>query len=143
MLHASHRLPPDSGSIVVGRRVIAGLPLEAEPKVLAKLAASELITNALEHAGLGRADVIELRTEIDGDRVRVSVCDPGPGPSRRMHPGLGLKVVARATDRWGVDRGPELTCFWFEIDLAAGRAGPLSAGDDLQRGDRPAHGLAG
>ena len=139
MLHASYRLAPDSGSIVTGRRVIAELPLDAEPKALAKLAASELITNALEHAGLGRGDVIELRTDVAEDHVRVSVCDPGPGPSRRMHIGLGLKVVERATDRWGVDRGAELTCFWFEIDLAV----DSGAGGDAERGDRPAHGLAG
>ena len=138
MLHANHRLAPDAGSIVTGRRVIAELPIDAAPKALAKLAASELITNALEHAGLARTDVIELRTEIGADRMRVSVCDPGPGPSRRMRPGLGLKVVERATNRWGVDRGAELTCFWFEIDLDAG----LGAGGDLERGDRPAHGLA-
>ncbi len=124
---------------MAGRRVIAELPIGAAPKALAKLAASELITNSLEHAGLGRADVIELRTEVAHDRVRVSVCDPGPGPSRRMQPGLGLRVVERATDRWGVDRGAELTCFWFEIDLAPG----LGAGGDLERGDRTAHGLAG
>lgn len=124
---------------MTGRRVIAELPLDAEPKALAKLAASELITNALEHSGLGRGDVIELRTEVAKDHVRVSVCDPGPGPSRRMHTGLGLKVVERATDRWGVDRGAQLTCFWFEIDLAV----ESGAGDDLERGDRPAHGLAG
>jgi len=123
---------------VLGRRVIAELPIGAAPKALAKLAASELITNALEHAGLGRTDVIELRTEVAEAQVRVSVCDPGPGPSRRMRPGLGLKVVERAADRWGVDRGAELTCFWFEIDLDAG----LGPGGDLQRGDRPAHGLA-
>ena len=123
---------------MLGRRVIAELPIGAAPKALAKLAASELITNALEHAGLARTDVIELRTEIGADRMRVSVCDPGPGPGRRMRPGLGLKVVERATNRWGVDRGAELTCFWFEIDLDAG----LGAGGDLERGDRPAHGLA-
>lgn len=126
---------------MTGRRVIAELPLEAEPKALAKLAASELITNALEHAGLARTDVIELRTQIADDLVRVSVCDPGPGPSRRMRAGLGLKVVERATDRWGIDRGAELTCFWFEIDLTS--AAGSGAGDDLERGDRPAHGLAG
>jgi signal transduction histidine kinase len=136
VLHASHRLAPDPGSIVAGRRVIAELPVDASARALAKLAASELITNALEHAGLVQTDVIELRTEIGADRMRVSVCDPGPGPSRRMRPGLGLKVVERATHRWGVERGAELTCFWFEIDL------DLGAGGDLQRGDRPAHGLA-
>lgn len=139
MLHASHRLVADAASIVVGRRVIAELPIDPGPKAMAKLAASELITNSLEHAGLGHADVIELRTEVDDDRLRVSVCDRGPGPGRRIRTGLGLKVVERAADRWGVGRGAELTCFWFEIDLAV----DLSPGGDLQRGDRPAHGLAG
>jgi signal transduction histidine kinase len=139
VLHASHRLGPDPASIVAGRRAIAELPIDAGPKAMAKLAASELITNALEHAGLGPTDVIHLRTAVGDGHLRVSVCDPGPGPSRRMSPGLGLKVVERATHRWGIDRGAELTCFWFEIDLAA----ELGAGGDLQRGDRPAHGVAG
>jgi signal transduction histidine kinase len=139
LLHVNHRLAPHPGSIVAGRRVIAQLPIDAGAKALAKLAASELITNSLEHSGLGQSDVIELRTEVAGERLRVSVCDPGPGPGRRMRPGLGLKVVERASDRWGVDRGAQLTCFWFEIDLAAAELGP---GGDPQRGDRPAHGLA-
>ncbi|MEP6952903.1 MAG: ATP-binding protein [Solirubrobacteraceae bacterium] len=106
---------------------------------MAKLAASELITNSLEHAGLRRGDVIELRTEVTDGHLRVSVCDPGPGPGRRTQPGLGLKVVERASARWGVERGDEVSCVWFEIDLAGE---PLGARGDLQRGDRPAHGLA-
>jgi hypothetical protein len=133
----SHRLAPDPASIVLGRRVIADLPLDAGPIALAKLAASELITNSLEHAGLRSDDVIELETRIEPDRLRVSVCDPGPGPGRRMRAGLGLKIVERASDRWGVDRGDELTCWWFEIDLESG------AGGDPQAGDRTAHGLPG
>lgn len=130
VLHANHRLAPDPGSIVAGRRAIAELPIDPQLKALAKLAASELITNALEHAGLGVGDVIELEAEVADDRLRVSVRDPGPGPGRRMRPGLGLKVVDRATDRWGVDRGAETTCWWFEIDLdsaGAGQGAPTSS----------------
>ncbi|MGZ6697359.1 MAG: hypothetical protein ACXVFL_17180, partial [Solirubrobacteraceae bacterium] len=63
-------------------------------------------------------DAIELRTAIAGGRRRVAVSEPGPGPARRMRAGLGLKIVERVSDRWGVERGEELTCWWFELDLA-------------------------
>jgi hypothetical protein len=54
-----------------------------------------------------------------------------------MRPGLGLKIVSRATDRWGVDRGDQLTCWWFEIDLE-----PSGARGDAQAGDGAAHRVA-
>jgi hypothetical protein len=110
---------------VAGRRAIAELPIDPGVRALAKLAASELITNSLEHAGLRQDDVIELSAAIEHDCLRIAVCDPGPGPGRRMRPGLGLRVVERASDRWGIDRGPEQTCCWFEIDLGA--AAPAQA----------------
>jgi anti-sigma regulatory factor (Ser/Thr protein kinase) len=137
--NVTHRLAPDPVSIVEGRRAIAQLPIEGASMAMAKLAASELITNSLEHAGLRAGDVIELRVQIDDGRLRVSVCDPGPGPGRRIRPGLGLKVVERATDRWGIEHGDVLTCVWFEMDLGTA----LGAGGDAQGGDGAAHRLAG
>ena len=120
-----------------GRRAIAALALGPAAMAMAKLAASELITNALEHSGLRRDDVIELTTELGEGLLRISVRDPGPGPGHRLRPGLGLRIVERASDRWGFDRGAETTCWWFEIDLDA-----LGASGDAQGGHRAPDGLA-
>ncbi len=118
--------------------MIAALAIEPAPMAMAKLAASELITNALEHSGLRRDETIVLRTELGDGLLRVSVCDPGPGPGHRLRAGLGLRIVERASDRWGFHRGEETTCWWFEIDLD-----PLGAGGDAERGDRTPDRLAG
>lgn len=116
--------------------MIGELALAPGSMAMAKLAASELITNALEHSGLRRDDVIVLATDLADGMLRVCVCDPGPGPGHRLRPGLGLRIVERASDRWGVDRGDETTCWWFEIDLDE-----LGARGDPQGGDRAPNGV--
>src|SRR6476659_1224283 len=40
---------------------------------------TELVTNAVRHAGLGPEDVIILHLAAAHGVVRIEVCDPGPG----------------------------------------------------------------
>ena len=81
---------------------------------------TELVTNAVRHAGLGPEDVIVLQLASAGGVVRAEVCDPGPGfePVEREpgpHGGFGLVLLRTLSDRWGVATGGG-TCVWFELD---------------------------
>ena len=93
----------------------------------ALVAATELATNSLVHAGPG---AVTLRASRDRRRLRVEVHDGGPGiGSRRLvRPpatsvgGRGLYLVTKLADRWG-SRDRPLAMVWFEIDREAVAAG--------------------
>jgi anti-sigma regulatory factor (Ser/Thr protein kinase) len=89
-----------------------------------ELLVSEVVTNAVRHAGVSRGDLIGLSVEVDRGRVRVEVSDPGPGfepvpvvPTMFQQSGWGLYLVGQLSDRWGVEHAPHGTVVWFEIDL--------------------------
>ena len=91
----------------------------------ARLLVSELVTNAIRHAGLSDSDRITLIFEVDDDLLRIEVCDPGPGfdlseptPDPARPSGWGLYLVRELSDRWGVERS-EQTRVWFELDREA------------------------
>jgi anti-sigma regulatory factor (Ser/Thr protein kinase) len=82
-----------------------------------KLVATELVNNAMIH-GQGR---ITMRADLDRDRLRVDVADEGSGFATRKRAvgfdklaGLGLRIVAAASSRWGVLDGTAQV--WFEVD---------------------------
>jgi len=88
----------------------------------ASLLATELVTNAVRHAGLTCHEAIGLEVGIKDQMLRVSVTDGGPGFDKPKHPvgglggGFGLQLVEAIADRWGVNRNG-VTEVWFEIDL--------------------------
>jgi anti-sigma regulatory factor (Ser/Thr protein kinase) len=92
------------------------------------LLVSELVTNSVRHAGLHEAEHIHLRARSDDACTYVEVCDAGRSgrvPDRRepsvdaLEPGgLGLILVDEVADRWGVNRGDDETCVWFELPCA-------------------------
>lgn len=87
----------------------------------ARLAVSEVVTNAIIH-GAGRRPV-DLVIEFSVELLRVEVIgghvdfeSPLPqSPGRNRTSGWGLEIVEHLVDRWGVESGPRV---WFEIDLA-------------------------
>jgi anti-sigma regulatory factor (Ser/Thr protein kinase) len=90
----------------------------------AKLLTSEVVTNALRHAGMDVGDSIALAVDVTPDRVRVEVADRGPGfdraslqePSPENTGGWGLFLVEQLSERWGVIKNdPNLV--WFELSL--------------------------
>jgi anti-sigma regulatory factor (Ser/Thr protein kinase) len=102
------------------REALAGA-LSGEALDDAVLLTSELVTNAVVHAGLTAADVIGVDVGAAGERLRVSVSDPGPcfapePPARppRAPGGRGLYLLALLADRWGVRAGPPCVV-WFEV----------------------------
>lgn len=91
------------------------------------LLATEVVTNAVRHATSGGDDV-EVLVDVQRERVRLEVRDPGPGFEPRATPdpsawpdpdagGWGLYLVERLAERWGVERRPGGTVVWFELDL--------------------------
>jgi serine/threonine-protein kinase RsbW len=93
-----------------------------------RLLVSELVTNAVRHAGLSRGDEIALHVEVDADALRGQVHDPGPGfepPSldgpMTRNGQWGLWLVDEIADRWGV-RNERGATVWFEMARAASQA---------------------
>jgi anti-sigma regulatory factor (Ser/Thr protein kinase) len=84
-----------------------------------RLLVSELVTNAVRHAG---GDAVRLVVSLRGTTLRIEVHDPGRGfavvpppddPLRAS--GWGLVLVEELADRWGIDHDPR-TRVWFEMD---------------------------
>ena len=117
-------LERDPDSAAEARRALADVADRLSPRRLedARLLVSELVTNAIRHAGLGEADRITLVMETKDRSLRIEVCDPGPGfelaeptPDPARPSGWGLYLVRELSDRWGVERHRETTV-WFELD---------------------------
>ncbi len=86
-----------------------------------RLLVSEVVTNAIRHAGMGPQDRVGLRIVVIDDAVRVEVRDRGNGfvlrdtaPDPARASGWGLYLVAELADRWGIE-GERETCVWFEL----------------------------
>jgi anti-sigma regulatory factor (Ser/Thr protein kinase) len=91
-----------------------------------RLLLTELITNALRHAGMRPDDEIGVKAELSGGTVRIEVRDPGRDGPVEMRPpgarggGYGLFVVERLTDQWGVERR-DGTMVWAELSANPAR----------------------
>jgi anti-sigma regulatory factor (Ser/Thr protein kinase) len=87
------------------------------------LLTTELVTNAVLHAGVGEAGTIELRVAAERNRVRVAVTDPGGEDTpvvQDLDPevpgGMGLFLVEQISSSWGVERAPGGgNRVWFEL----------------------------
>jgi anti-sigma regulatory factor (Ser/Thr protein kinase) len=94
----------------------------------AELCLSELVTNAIVHAGTRS----ELRATLDSvltvsvrDHGRVSPDQPAPDADPdplRVH-GRGLQLVEALADRWGSERDAAGTTMWFSLELDHAQAG--------------------
>ncbi|MBX9397725.1 SpoIIE family protein phosphatase [Streptomyces sp. TRM72054] len=101
--------------------------------------ASELVTNAVVHAGT-TADVLCLRLD---DGVRIEVADHYPerevplqgsavnmgSPDREG--GRGLQLCAALAGRWGVEYTPTHKQVWFQLHLPERPVGTRTAGPSL------------
>lgn len=77
------------------------------------LLVSELVTNSVRHSGTGG---IEVRVEAVDGRIRVEVSDDGPGFAADCPrgDGLGLMLVEKLADRWGLSSEDQFTV-WAEL----------------------------
>ena len=123
MSNISITFPADRTAPAFARRTIAEFIAEHDASRLAsdaELLTSEIVTNSVRHAGLDRSDLIGLNLDLTDERMRVSISDGGAGfdpdaPRPRELGGWGLILVARISDRWGVDRNAP-NVVWFELD---------------------------
>ncbi|MGF7236937.1 MAG: ATP-binding protein [Frankia sp.] len=131
-LTARFDLPADFRAAARARRIVTellaawGRPEDAE---VARLLVSEVVTNAVRHAGQSRP--LELTVTADHGRIRVAV---GDGSNRYPVPrtahddeesGRGMHLVASLASEWGVgppvgpggEVGKEV---WFELPAPNG-----------------------
>ena len=115
---ASVRLAPEPASVAVARGMVGEVLSEiASPAAIdvVVLLTSELVTNALVHAGTP----IDLLVRDLHGRVQIEVVDAG-----RQVPvvadgvllsesGRGLRIVAALSEAWGTNSGPAGKTVWF------------------------------
>ena len=123
-------LPFRSVAVQLARSALDGAirpPALSERSSDPRLAVTELMSNAVRHAGIAKNEgLIYLRIESDDDHVRVEVEQPtsasgvhipersGSGTSSG---GFGLRLVEASADAWGYEPGPPGRV-WFEFRLA-------------------------
>jgi PAS domain S-box-containing protein len=120
-------LSPDVDAPRLARRMLErafGEALDDEELDRAKLAISELTTNAIVH-GKGELTVF---ADLDDTRLLVEVVDQGSGFEHVVREqdfdavgGRGLNIVDAETSRWGMHEGT--THVWFEIERRGPRLG--------------------
>jgi len=92
------------------------------------LIVSEMVTNAVQHAGTP----LRLDLELDGDLVRVSVTDAAPGRPRQAaadplsERGRGVHLVDSLSRRWGTQDLPGGKRVWAELDAGLVSARPVT-----------------
>ena len=125
----SRRLRPHPTSVGAGRRFIRQVLQDNRRDDLceaAELVISEVVTNALVHAGTD----VQIAARVGRDGVRVEVSDGSPHlPATKNYAdlastGRGLQLLEQMVDRWGVDPHEEGKTVWFELGASEG----LSAG---------------
>lgn len=135
--HASWSFPPHEHSVGDARRFVRealvgwGLDDVAE---LAVLAVSELVTNALVHAGTSS----QVGLDLTHTSVRLSVRDSHPERTLALVPerpddaaegGRGLMITAALAPTWGVEYTRTDKTIWLEFPVPEGFV-PAPAGDD-------------
>jgi anti-sigma regulatory factor (Ser/Thr protein kinase) len=84
---------------------------------VARLLTSELVTNAVLHAGTRitvSLRVTERRVHVTVDDAEGSCPSPADGAELDVH-GRGLTIVDRLAHEWGVDRRDGGKSVWFEL----------------------------
>jgi PAS domain S-box-containing protein len=128
------RLPPQPSSVREARRMVRDLLAGADRDDLAETAVllvSEIVTNALLHAGTP----IDVSATVDDRGLRVEVGDGSLHlPTRRRYgptagTGRGMLMLERLVDDWGVARRRDGKTVWFELSSA-----------EMARGAGPVHG---
>ena len=91
----------------------------------AVLFVSELVTNAVRHAGTGGSKLV-LRLEAGGTSLRIEVQDDDPHwpelgpPSGLGESGFGLIIVDALANAWGVSETATGKAVWAELDTRPG-----------------------
>jgi anti-sigma regulatory factor (Ser/Thr protein kinase) len=114
-------IDPTPSAVRSSRRLVAEAIGAVDDDVAdrALLCASELVTNAVEHA----ESPAGLRVVVDDEQVRIEVEDSTERLPALRHPdetsirGRGMLIVQRCSDRWGIDSRPGGKTVWCELAL--------------------------
>jgi anti-sigma regulatory factor (Ser/Thr protein kinase) len=87
------------------------------------LVISELVTNAVRHAGAATTgETIEVTVRSSGDAIRIEVVDFAPAAEPQLRRdndpgGMGLVVVSGLCPRWGTDQEEGRKTVWAEYPV--------------------------
>lgn len=78
------------------------------------LVVSELVSNSVRH---GASKDIDVKVTTRDGRIRIEVADDGPGFSMDdpRGEGMGLAIVEKLADRWGMRDGKHRFIVWAEL----------------------------
>jgi serine phosphatase RsbU (regulator of sigma subunit)/anti-sigma regulatory factor (Ser/Thr protein kinase) len=140
-LVAAADFDPEPSAAAAARRFVrdtlisGGLSWTDDRVADAVLLASELVTNAIVHAGTP----VQLTCKLTGTTVEVSVLDrhparvipdlPGATAVIDRPSGRGLLLPAALSSSWGVTYGPAAKAIWFRLGPDTGRDTGPDAGD--------------
>ena len=142
------RLPPASSSVGAARDIVrdlldsSGRDDLVEP---ATLLVSEVVTNAILHAGTE----IEVRAALDESGLRVEVGDGSEHlPTRRRYAttagtGRGLMLLEQLVDDWGVTRHVDGKTVWFHLATSGPADEPVRRNADDDSSAAPARRTTG
>jgi anti-sigma regulatory factor (Ser/Thr protein kinase) len=116
-------LEPRPESARLARRALATSGLHEDVEHTVTLLATEIVGNAVRHAGLRSDQRIVFFARLSEDFARVEVADQGDGfdPDTIKTEGYGLRLLAKLASRWGVDCNDRGCKVWFEVDRRSGR----------------------
>lgn len=112
-------LPARPDAARQARRELLTRGLDEDVRHTVTLLTTELISNAIRHAGMDPArDRIVFFGRLTPDLVRIEVGDSGPGfsPEETDEGGLGMRMLRKLASRWGCERSGQGFRVWFEVD---------------------------
>jgi anti-sigma regulatory factor (Ser/Thr protein kinase) len=132
MVEYRARLPVGVRAPASARRLVRCLEGDVGDEDLEnlELLVTELVTNAVRHAGLGEGGWVSVELVAGTSFIHVEVCDPGRGfdpqsvsaaPGQPRGSGWGLFLVAQLSTRWGV-RHDDCTRVWFDLATSGASA---------------------
>jgi anti-sigma regulatory factor (Ser/Thr protein kinase) len=117
---------PGRARRVLTERLSAHLPADVMGDL--QLLVTEIVANSVRHGGVGEDGEIDLRVNLGDGRVRVEMRDTGIQIDPRVRTpdlsgggGFGMVLVARMSERWGVDHEPNVV-MWFELAVRGAEA---------------------
>jgi len=116
-------LEPRPESARLARRALASHGLHEDVEHTVTLLATEIVGNAVRHAGLRGDQRIVFFARLAEDFARVEVADQGDGfdPDTVETEGFGLRLLGKLASRWGCDCTDRGCKVWFEVDRRSGR----------------------
>ena len=111
-------LPARPDAARQARRELLARGLDEDVSHTVTLLTTELIANALNHAGMDPAeDRIVFFGRMAPDLVHIEVGDSGPGFEREAQEGgFGMRLLNKLASRWGCERSGQGFRVWFEVD---------------------------